>query len=76
MPPLPGSVSDAVGPLLESETLLRVHDQVVLAVVPAQVAARLTEPPALVSGLGVVVAEATQLVGAPGADGPVVQFSE
>jgi hypothetical protein len=65
-----------VEPAPASATLFRVHDQVVLAVVPAQVAAKLTAPPALVSGLGLVVAETKQLLGAPGAVGPVVQLSE
>jgi hypothetical protein len=71
-----GSESEVVEPAPASATEFRVHDQVVLAVVPAQVAERLTEPPALVSGLGLVAAEAMQLLGAPGAVGPVVQLSE
>jgi hypothetical protein len=72
---LAGTVSEAVAaePI---GVLLRVQAHVVFAVVPAQVAARLTVPPALVSGLGTVVAVTTQFVGDPGAVGAVEQFSE
>jgi hypothetical protein len=66
-----------VKPVPAIGTEFRVHEYVVFPVVPAaQDTARLTEPPALVSGLGLVDEVAKQPVGAPGAVPPLWQFSE